>query len=185
MPIPFLTGLGRVLDTAVGPDNWTGVPGWETRTGYTDREGRPRGYDEIYGAVIHTTEWSDAGLSREDAPALAHVTGPVRTRPAHTYNILIARSGHVHLVGAGPEDQPYVGPTFVPERRHVDNLHRDLARFPDAIATPLARGVRALLDRLDENSEGAEAPQAIVPGSLGLAGQWDDETDLPEAEAGA
>ncbi|MCT1857339.1 LysM peptidoglycan-binding domain-containing protein [Micrococcus luteus] len=102
MPIPFLTGLGRVLDTAVGRDNWTGVPGWETRTGYTTRDGRPRGYSDIYGAVIHTTEWSDAGLSREDAPALAHVTGPVRTRPAHTYNILIARSGHVHLVGAGP-----------------------------------------------------------------------------------
>ena len=99
---PFLTGLGRVLDSAVGPDNWTGVPGWETRTGYTTRDGRPRGYSDIYGAVIHTTEWSDAGLSREDAPALAHVTGPVRTRPAHTYNILIARSGHVHLVGAGP-----------------------------------------------------------------------------------
>ena len=100
---PFLTGLGRVLDTAVGKDGWTGVPGWETRTGYTDdRTGAPRGYDDVYGAVIHTTEWSDAGLSREDAPALAHVTGPVRTRPAHTYNILIARSGHVHLVGAGP-----------------------------------------------------------------------------------
>lgn len=98
---PFLTGLSRVLDTALGKDGWTGVPGWETRTGYT-REGKPRGYSDIYGAVIHTTEWSDAGLSREDAPALAHVTGPVRTRPAHTYNILIARSGHVHLVGAGP-----------------------------------------------------------------------------------
>ena len=48
MPIPFLTGLGRVLDTAVGPDNWTGVPGWETRTGYTTRDGRPRGLSLIH-----------------------------------------------------------------------------------------------------------------------------------------
>ena len=31
MPTPFLTGLDRVLDSA--DVKWTGVPGWETRTG--------------------------------------------------------------------------------------------------------------------------------------------------------
>ena len=38
MPIPFLIGLGRVLDSA--GVKWSGVPGWETRTGYTTRDVR-------------------------------------------------------------------------------------------------------------------------------------------------
>ena len=112
MPIPFLTGLGRVLDTAVGPDNWTGVPGWETRTGYTDREGQPRGYDEIYGAVIHTTESPDSAFAKAAAgdrayrdpqvPTLDVVTDRWGRRGAHTYAILIARDGTVRLIAAGP-----------------------------------------------------------------------------------
>ncbi|PFH07174.1 LysM repeat protein [Micrococcaceae bacterium JKS001869] len=112
MPIPFLTGLGRVLDTAVGSDRWEGVPGWETRTGYTDREGRPRGYDEIYGAVIHTTESDDSAFAKAaagdrayrdaQAPTLDVVTDRWGTRGAHTYNMLIARDGTVRLIAAGP-----------------------------------------------------------------------------------
>lgn len=112
MPTPFLTGLGRVLDTAVGPDNWTGVPGWETRTGYTDREGAPRGYDEVYGAVIHTTESDDSAFAKAaaghrayrdpQAPTLDVVADRWGTRGAHTYNMLIARDGTVRLIGAGP-----------------------------------------------------------------------------------
>lgn len=112
MPIPFLTGLGRVLDTAVGPDRWEGAPGWETRTGYTDREGRPRGYDEIYGAVIHTTESDDSAFAKAaagdrayrdpQAPTLDVVADRWGTRGAHTYAILIARDGTVRLIAAGP-----------------------------------------------------------------------------------
>lgn len=113
MPTPFLTGLGRVLDTAVGPDNWTGVPGWETRTGYTDdRTGAPRGYSDVYGAVIHTTESEDAAFAKAaagdrayrdpQAPTLDVVTDRWGTRGSHTYAILIARDGTVRLIAAGP-----------------------------------------------------------------------------------
>lgn len=113
MPIPFLTGLGRVLDTAVGPDNWTGVPGWETRTGYTDdRTGAPRGYSDVYGAIIHTTESEDAAFAKAaagdrayrdpQAPTLDVVTDRWGTRGSHTYAILIARDGTVRLIAAGP-----------------------------------------------------------------------------------
>ncbi|MCO0632837.1 LysM peptidoglycan-binding domain-containing protein [Micrococcus yunnanensis] len=111
MPIPFLTGLGRVLDSA--GVKWSGVPGWETRTGYTDPDsGAPRGYDDVYGAVIHTTESPDSAFAKAaagdrayrdpQAPTLDVVTDRWGTRGAHTYAILIARDGTVRLIGAGP-----------------------------------------------------------------------------------
>lgn len=112
MPTPFLTGLGRVLDTAVGRDNWTGVPGWQTRTGYTTPDGDPRGYDEVYGAVIHTTESPDSAFAKAaaghrayrdpEAPTLDVVADRWGTRGSHTYAILIARDGTVRLIAAGP-----------------------------------------------------------------------------------
>lgn len=112
MPIPFLTGLGRVLDTAVGSDRWEGVPGWETRTGYTTRDGQPRGFDEIYAAIIHTTETNDVAFAKaaagdrayrdSQAPTLDVVSDRWGTRGAHTYAMLIARDGTVRLIGAGP-----------------------------------------------------------------------------------
>ena len=112
MPTPFLTGLGRVLDSAVGRKNWTGVPGWETRTGYTTPDGQPRGYGDIYGAVIHTTESEDSAFAKAaaghrayrdpQAPTLDVVADRWGTRGAHTYNMLIARDGTVRLIGAGP-----------------------------------------------------------------------------------
>lgn len=108
---PFLTGLGGVLDVAVGPGNWDGVPGWETRTGYT-RNGQPRGYSDTYGAVIHTTETKDAAFAKAaagdrayrvpQAPTLDVVTDRWGTRGAHTYAILIARNGRPYLIAAGP-----------------------------------------------------------------------------------
>ena len=110
MPTPFLTGLGRVLTTA--GVTWEGVPGWETRTGYTDREGQPRGYDDVYGAVIHTTESPDSAFEKAaaghrayrdpEAPTLDVVADRWGKRGSHTYALLIARDGTVRLIAAGP-----------------------------------------------------------------------------------
>ena len=111
MPIPFLTGLGRVLDSA--GVKWSGVPGWETRTGYTDPDsGAPRGYDDVYGAVIHTTESPDSAFEKaaaghrayrdQQAPTLDVVADRWGTRGSHTYALLIARDGTVRLIAAGP-----------------------------------------------------------------------------------
>ena len=108
---PFLTGLGRVLDSA--GVKWDGVPGWETRTGYTeDRTGAPRGYSDVYGAVIHTTESPDSAFAKAaagdrayrdpQAPTLDVVADRWGTRGSHTYAILIARDGTVRLIAAGP-----------------------------------------------------------------------------------
>lgn len=110
MPTPFLTGLGRVLTTA--GVTWEGVPGWETRTGYTTRDGQPRGYDDIYGAILHTTETKDSAFAKAaagdrayrdpKAPTLDVVADRWGTRGAHTYAMLIARDGTVRLIAAGP-----------------------------------------------------------------------------------
>ena len=108
---PFLTGLRRVLDSA--GVKWSGVPGWETRTGYTeDRTGAPRGYDDVYAAVIHTTESPDSAFEKAaaghrayrdpEAPTLDVVADRWGTRGSHTYAILIARDGTVRLIAAGP-----------------------------------------------------------------------------------
>ena len=108
---PFLTGLGRVLDSA--GVKWSSVPGWETRTGYTeDRTGAPRGYSDVYGAVIHTTESPDSAFAKAAAgdrayrdpqvPTLDVVADRWGRRGSHTYAILIARDGTVRLIAAGP-----------------------------------------------------------------------------------
>lgn len=83
------------------------------------------------------------------------------------------------LTGAGERPDPHVGPVFVPERRHVDHLHRDRARFPGPLVDPVAGAVRTLLDRLPA-TPAAEAlaggPVAVLPGGLG---RWADEEATP------
>lgn len=106
MTTPLLTGLGRVLTTALGKDGWVGVPGWETRTGFDS------GYRDVYAAVIHTTESPDSAFAKAaagdrayvdpQAPTLDVVADRWGTRGAHTYAMLIARDGTVRLIAAGP-----------------------------------------------------------------------------------
>lgn len=65
------------------------------------------------------------------------------------------------------------GPTFVPERRRVDDLVSDGGRVPAALTVPVAGAVSALLDRLAvDRSAGSPAPSIaeplpVAPGSLG------------------
>jgi MinD-like ATPase involved in chromosome partitioning or flagellar assembly len=79
-----------------------------------------------------------------------------------------------NLTGAADHADPHVGPVHVAERRHVDALHRDLARFPAALVQPATGAVRALLDRLPPRdlAERPAEPLAVVPGSLG---RWADD----------
>ncbi|QXC62396.1 hypothetical protein KSP35_06240 [Aquihabitans sp. G128] len=81
------------------------------------------------------------------------------------------------LGGGADRGEPAAGPVYVVERRGVDQLHRDVARFPAALTGPPTRAVRDLLDRLPARASDAMAhePQRIAPGSLG---RW-----APDAEA--
>jgi hypothetical protein len=74
------------------------------------------------------------------------------------------------LTAASDHPDPHVGPVFVPDRRGVDGLHRDLARFPRWLAAPVGVGVTEMLDRLVPRA-GTAAPEPVVPGSLGA---WTD-----------
>ncbi len=76
------------------------------------------------------------------------------------------------LTGAGHTSAAVVGPVFLPERRGLDELHRDGARFPSQLAAPLLGAVRAVLERAPQVEAATPEPVAIVPGSLG---SWADQ----------
>jgi hypothetical protein len=60
---------------------------------------------------------------------------------------------------------------FVPERRAVDHLHRDLARFPGPFTSPLAHAVTAVLEREVPRHQVDVGPEPVAPGALG---RWAD-----------
>lgn len=78
------------------------------------------------------------------------------------------------LTGAADRPDPHVGPIFLPERRHLDHLHRDLVRFPGSITGPLAHSVTAVLEREGGRRQLDAEPEAVVPGSLG---RWNDDEE--------
>jgi MinD-like ATPase involved in chromosome partitioning or flagellar assembly len=74
------------------------------------------------------------------------------------------------LTGATAAGSPsVVGPLFLPERRGLDELHRDGARLPSNLTTPLARAVRSVLDRVPAGQPPPPfaQPVPVAPGSLG------------------
>jgi MinD-like ATPase involved in chromosome partitioning or flagellar assembly len=75
------------------------------------------------------------------------------------------------LAGGPDRPDPHVGPVFVPERRAVDHLHRDLARFPGPFTSPLAHAVTAVLEREVPRHQVDVGPEPVAPGALG---RWAD-----------
>jgi MinD-like ATPase involved in chromosome partitioning or flagellar assembly len=73
------------------------------------------------------------------------------------------------LASAAQDDGPVVGPIFLPDRRAVDDLHRDGARLPSSLSAPLVGAVQALMDRSTARPGDASgsSPQRVTPGSLG------------------
>jgi hypothetical protein len=72
------------------------------------------------------------------------------------------------LAATGDRTAPYAGPVFVAERRNLDLLHRDLARFPAAVTDPPGRAVEAMLLRSGHlGREVDPEPVPVAPGSLG------------------
>lgn len=73
------------------------------------------------------------------------------------------------LAASADRTDPPIGPVFIPERRGLDGIHRDLALLPKAISDPITTSVRELLDRLPiRGHEVADLqPEAVTPGSLG------------------
>jgi len=65
-------------------------------------------------------------------------------------------------------------PLHLPDRRHLDQTHRDVVRFNDGWIAPLVGTVQALLDREPEAELSPPMPalEPVRPGSLG---SWADD----------
>lgn len=76
-----------------------------------------------------------------------------------------------------PGKSATASPIFLPERRYLEEIHRDGQPLPSSLAKPLADATRALLDNLDERQSEAshiEEPVLVAPGSLGTWSTYDD-----------
>lgn len=78
------------------------------------------------------------------------------------------------LAGGAERPDPHVGPVYLPERRNVDHLHRDLVRFPGPLAGPLAHATTAVLEREGGRHQVELEPEQVAPGSLG---RWTDDEE--------
>lgn len=105
----YLTGLPRVLEDA--GVNWTAEPGWETRTLYRE------GITAVRAVFWHTTETVDSAFtSGRPAPTLSFVLGDTKEKPYPSYNLLIGRTGTVHLIAAGASAHAGLGNIgFIPQ----------------------------------------------------------------------
>ena len=67
-------------------------------------------------------------------------------------------------------------PLHVTERRHIEEVHRDGARFADGWLAPVVTSVQAILDRTGEPDvvAPASALEPVRPGSLGAWAADDD-----------
>lgn len=57
-------------------------------------------------------------------------------------------------------------PLFLPDRRRLDDFHRDALPLPRSIVDPVGAAISAMLERAAPHALATE-PQAVVPGSLG------------------
>jgi MinD-like ATPase involved in chromosome partitioning or flagellar assembly len=119
------------------------------------------------------------GLTRVVDDLRAHGVEPERILPVvnragrNQRTRAEVRRTFAELTATRDGGQPVDGPIFLPERRGLDDLHRDGARMPSAIAAPVVGAVHALLDRAGARTDtGAGAPERVAPGSLG---SWFDE----------
>ncbi|MCU1356205.1 MAG: hypothetical protein JWM89_1623 [Acidimicrobiales bacterium] len=75
------------------------------------------------------------------------------------------------LTSATTAADPHLGPMFLRSRRGIDEVHRDVVRFPASFSGPLAATIGPLLDGglpAGPRRPGAEPqPRRIEPGSLG------------------
>lgn len=126
------------------------------------------GITGIHGLVVQIDDLRAHGVPGERILAVVNRAPRSRRSQAELTRCI------AHLAGGVDHPDPHVGPVFVTERRGVEAVHRDLARFPAATTDPLRAGVSAVLDRHGPRRSTAPEPQPIAPGSLG---RWFDDTD--------
>ncbi|MDQ6697169.1 MAG: hypothetical protein M3Z46_06895 [Actinomycetota bacterium] len=127
-----------------------------------------RGVKGLHGLVRVVHDLRDHGVPA--ARILPIVNGANRNARARAE---VTRA-FAELTGATHDDEPVVGPIFLPDRRAIDDLHRDGARLPSSLSAPLVGAVQALLDRTGGRAGDGigPSPKSVIPGSLGT---WSDQ----------
>ena len=92
--------------------------------------------------------------------------GPVRAETSRTINEL--------LVASHP-GETVLSPIFVPERRNLDQILRDVAPLPGAVVDPVTAAVRSRLDAVDTAERAPSVLDEPVPVEPGSLGEWDEE----------
>jgi hypothetical protein len=97
---------------------------------------------------------------------------PVITRAPRSMRQRAAITSAVAGLAAGLDDvaEHLSSPLFVPERRGIDDVLRAGDPLPHPIASLVARGVDAVLERAPPPA--SSGPQPVIPGSLG---SWSDD----------
>jgi hypothetical protein len=85
----------------------------------------------------------------------------------------IARTVATALAALQGDVVGVASPLFLPDRRRVDDIHRDAMPLPRPIVDPLGAAISAMLERVAPRPSTAE-PVAVVPGSLG---SWSPDLD--------
>lgn len=80
------------------------------------------------------------------------------------------------LLDGGGSSHGVPTPVHVPERRRLEEVLRDGARFPDSWLSPLAGTVQALLDRAADEREPAPDAGELLPVRPGTLGSWTEES---------
>ena len=78
------------------------------------------------------------------------------------------------LVGPGDCSPAYAGVVFVGDRRQLDLVHHDQARFPASVADPVGRAVDVLLQRNPPRDHGDRSEGVPIPVRPGSLGSWDE-----------
>jgi hypothetical protein len=139
--------------------------------------GRP-GMQGVHGLLRVTRDLLDHGVSATRIlPVMNRSPRSPRARAELT-------RAFGELLSAAPGGEGVPSPIHVGERRHLDELLRDVARLPDAWLAPVCGPVVALLERLEATDGPApiDEPVRVAPGSLG---SWTDpapEHDLTPGE---
>lgn len=118
----------------------------------------------IAGLVAHLADLRATGLGGSRTLVVVN-RAPRRPRARAELTRALAE-----LTATPDGETAYIGPVYLPERRGIDEIHRDVARFPSSITGPLVNAVGTLLDTLmprDRSDGGDLVPTPVAPGSVG------------------
>lgn len=79
------------------------------------------------------------------------------------------------LLLASHPGETLLGPVYLPERRNLDQVLRDVSSLPDALVEPVTTAVRSRLDAVEADHRPAVESLEPVPVEIGSLGEWDEE----------